>query len=729
VRELALESLNRDAEGLAGGTSSPTSLSPAILESSQRLLTTQVVSQKSTVIASPAGSVKAPAPVTGVQRVGDAVVSEQVVGNAANSTVAALAPTGEKPLGAVPWGGNPPAPAPPVKPYVTTTSTWAPGIYEGYNFANASAGQTAPGLFAYHPFLEIVNPDQTAIVIEYGPLNGIPGNPMIPSPGFNNTIDNTSAPGQNVVQLHAAPGAGQSQAQADQAAISTLTQEALNYAQNYNLGLSGNSTPYTGCLPGGNNFNSRTAIYSMLIASGYWGANSDIYGNVNTLVLQPGEIAPLPDTPNIPWGNCGYDYPDATNLTQLYTHVGPATPPPGPDGFDDAYDQAMTQQLGSVDFGILTPAQIDNFLFNAPAPDVAKAMQNSTFQNACTDAQQAYQAYEALLKLGQGGALNSVNAVLNLGQTLLVNYPKLDMSVGTAAGILGALQTFGSGLQGSTLADLQTGQALAQFGLGQKVFAQGTAEFAALQTIASALTGAVSVLGVVNGFEEGGILGGISTGLSFAALEPIIGITGPAALPIAIGVAIISAIFGGNHDNPANMPDKYDTQRYGQITADLLGRAMEANGVPFNETPDMDAIFNNLSGVAAVEECLAQYPTINDAPAWLQPMYNSLMAEFGSSATGAGVLWSGHAINNQQVIGVPGTDGKIYQYTQLGQSLFDFANAYAVNDPGAMLRYVNYEVGQYQAAVAAQTGGSMGGAYAVGGDSGGDSGSSGWSGC
>ena len=90
--------------------------------------------------------------------------------------------------------------------------------------------------------------------------------------------------------------------------------------------------------------------------------------------------------------------------------------------------------------------------------------------------------------------------------------------------------------------------------------------------IGGAATGFGAAYGVVAGFEQGGPLGGLESAASLETLAPLVGLSGGLALPIAIGVGIVSAIFGGNHDVPANMPDKYDTQRFGQEVADLEGR-------------------------------------------------------------------------------------------------------------------------------------------------------------
>lgn len=72
----------------------------------------------------------------------------------------------------------------------------------------------------------------------------------------------------------------------------------------------------------------------------------------------------------------------------------------------------------------------------------------------------------------------------------------------------------------------------------------------------------------------------------------------------------------------------------------------------------------------------------DNAPAWLKPQFDQLQAMFGMSALGAGRLsigdgGTGKDCNNQQIVGVPGTEGNVYQYSQLDAALNEFQVAYA----------------------------------------------------
>ncbi|HVA29535.1 MAG TPA: hypothetical protein VNF68_15240, partial [Candidatus Baltobacteraceae bacterium] len=199
-------------------------------------------------------------------------------------------------------------------------------------------------------------------------------------------------------------------------------------------------------------------------------------------------------------------------------------------------------------------------------------------------------------------------------------------------------------------------------------------------------TGVGDVLAIIEGFQQGGVLGGLESGYSADALAELLA-TSPTsflavyALPIGIVIGLAALFFGGHHDDPGSMPDKYDTQNYGQGVANLQGVA-GANGQSFTESPALVNIFSQRTGIQAIEETLAYYGTADNAPQWLKPQFDQLESMFGESATGAGHLsiginGSGKDCNNQQIVGVPGTDGQIYQYTQLDSALASFQAAYA----------------------------------------------------
>ena len=205
--------------------------------------------------------------------------------------------------------------------------------------------------------------------------------------------------------------------------------------------------------------------------------------------------------------------------------------------------------------------------------------------------------------------------------------------------------------------------------------------------------GVADVLAIIQGFQQGGALGGIQAGFSTNALIDIIAenIQGLAplgnfAVPIAVAIGLAALFFGGNHDNPANMPDKYDEPTYGQGVANLQGQMgatpLNQPYTTYTEDPAVAQLFSGRTGIQAVEETLAMYKTKDNAPDWLKPQFDQLEGMFGESTDGSGRLLigdggSGKDCNNQQIVGASGLDGKVYQYTQFDAALSKFQTAYA----------------------------------------------------
>lgn len=212
---------------------------------------------------------------------------------------------------------------------------------------------------------------------------------------------------------------------------------------------------------------------------------------------------------------------------------------------------------------------------------------------------------------------------------------------------------------------------------------------AAIKALGNLANGVGDVLGIIQGFQQGGVLGGLEAGFSANALADLLGASNAegliflssAAVPIAIAIGLAALFFGGHHDDPSTMPDKYDEPNYGQQTANLQG-TMGANGSQYTEDPSLINLFAGRTGIQMIEETLALYGSADNAPEWLKPQFNQLKAMFGESATGAGVLsigdgGSGRHCNNQEVIAAAGSDGQVYQYTQLDSALNQFQTAYA----------------------------------------------------
>ena len=175
-------------------------------------------------------------------------------------------------------------------------------------------------------------------------------------------------------------------------------------------------------------------------------------------------------------------------------------------------------------------------------------------------------------------------------------------------------------------------------------------------------------------------------GYGAGGLAEILGAVNALALPVGIAIGLAALFFGGHHDDPATMPDKYDEPNYGQGVANLQGTAgaTPANQLltTYTEDSNIKTLFSGRTGIQMIEETLAQYGSIDNAPVWLKPMFSRFVSMFGITSTGSGQLLagdggSGKDCNNQEIVGVPGLDGQVHQYTQLDSALAEFQAAYA----------------------------------------------------
>ncbi|MGB8796134.1 MAG: hypothetical protein WCC70_01145 [Candidatus Aquilonibacter sp.] len=224
------------------------------------------------------------------------------------------------------------------------------------------------------------------------------------------------------------------------------------------------------------------------------------------------------------------------------------------------------------------------------------------------------------------------------------------------------------------------------------------------------MKGIVSIVGdlsgIVQGWDEGGVFGGIEAGYDADALVqtvdsltlttvnaagqtvPLI-TAGIVSTAIIIGVVVGLAVlfFGGSHDNPADMPDKYDEPRYGDGVANLEGKNFSADGDTWK--PQYSALFGGQGGIATIEETLYHYANPNGTmkagtPAWLAAIWNQVEPIFGISEGGAGTLsiglgGTGEDCNNQQIVGAADTSGQVYQYTQIDAAFNAFEAGYATS--------------------------------------------------
>ena len=148
---------------------------------------------------------------------------------------------------------------------------------------------------------------------------------------------------------------------------------------------------------------------------------------------------------------------------------------------------------------------------------------------------------------------------------------------------------------------------------------------------------------IVDGFKQGGIDGAIEVGVATDqlvwAVNPLLHIlnfatiSGGTVLPIAIVAGLIALAFGGNHDNPQQMPDKYDTARYLQYVGELVGSANTAYAAPYD--PSTDPIQSTLGGaseLAYIQNWVKG--NLNSTSVQVQQEARKLLPLYGDSGTG-----------------------------------------------------------------------------------------------
>ncbi len=176
----------------------------------------------------------------------------------------------------------------------------------------------------------------------------------------------------------------------------------------------------------------------------------------------------------------------------------------------------------------------------------------------------------------------------------------------------------------------------------------------------------------------------VATSANTAAL----GIVGAAIAVLTVAMTVFGGLFGKKPGK--DEPDITDTQNYGQGTANLVGTA-GANGQSFTESASDLQTFGGLNGIQAVQNTLAQYGSEQNAPAWLQPMFNQLEQVFGENSGSNGGLSYGKNIGEQTVTGATTGGGVEESYTTLATLLNQFAQA--VQNSVGSLQNLNDQAG------------------------------------
>jgi len=190
--------------------------------------------------------------------------------------------------------------------------------------------------------------------------------------------------------------------------------------------------------------------------------------------------------------------------------------------------------------------------------------------------------------------------------------------------------------------------------------------------LATRAVGAAGGLGLaIDGYKQGGIGGGLETGLGITSLiSAIAPHFGPWGVAIA-GVAGLVSMFS-HKDDPAKMPDKYDTTPYGQGVANLTGRSAGANGQTFYADTSMLQQTGGVGAIAFIEKQLAGakkgadgYFTLPDGSKLNPGQYQEYLSTFGASASGSGQLNFGHDIGKQWITGATGASSNARSYKDI----------------------------------------------------------------
>lgn len=178
------------------------------------------------------------------------------------------------------------------------------------------------------------------------------------------------------------------------------------------------------------------------------------------------------------------------------------------------------------------------------------------------------------------------------------------------------------------------------------------------------LTAFQDIIGVVNGWQQGGAQGASLAGMDaqdfVLALDHLMGYsisTGQFYTAVIIGavVSIATLIFGGNHDKPADMPDKYDTARFTQYVGELQGSASTAYAPAYNPAADpVQSMLGGLPELSYIQDWIRN--NLNAPNQEVQREAEKLLPLYGT--TGDGKLSFQHDIGNESVVG--GTESGTY---------------------------------------------------------------------
>lgn len=193
--------------------------------------------------------------------------------------------------------------------------------------------------------------------------------------------------------------------------------------------------------------------------------------------------------------------------------------------------------------------------------------------------------------------VNSIFSALGLGGS------------GSSTGISGAGGSWQGG-SGTSTATGATSNDLTVMGPNGPITNSASASYTSGASTASRVAGGLGGAAMTAaGYKQGGLSGGLEAGLGTYEMENAINPVF-ANSPVGLGIAAASGLVAGltHHDNPANMPDKYNTQIYGQSIADVGAKSgtFQANGQNFSESYGMSQQLGGATELQAISAYIAK---------------------------------------------------------------------------------------------------------------------------
>jgi hypothetical protein len=152
------------------------------------------------------------------------------------------------------------------------------------------------------------------------------------------------------------------------------------------------------------------------------------------------------------------------------------------------------------------------------------------------------------------------------------------------------------------------------------------------------------------------------------------------AVIIGVVIGIATLLFGGNHDDPADMPDKYDTARYTQYVGELQGVAATGYGPAYNPATDPIQVgLGGLSELSYIQKWISD--NLNSSNTQVQDLAKQLQPLYGTSGTGQ--LSFDNDIADESVVGGSESGTYISIHNDAGNAISEIEVLDAVDSQSA----------------------------------------------